>query len=545
MKKWLSIFLAMIFVFSLVLTGCGGSQETATTEQNAEGTAAKEVQDTLVFGRGGDSVSLDPADVTDGESLNVTKNIFDTLLDYKDGNTEVEPALAESWESSDDGLVWTFHLKQGVKFHDGTDFNADAVVFNFNRWMDTENPYHHGKFPYYGYMFGGYKGDEGHVIKEVVAKDEYTVEIQLNVPQGPFLNNIAMPAFAIASPAAIEKFGEKFGENPVGTGPFVFKEWTRNDKIILEKNTEYWLEGYPLLSKLIFKSIPDNSARFTALQSGDIDIIDGVNPDDVTLAKQNEALQIWLRPSMNVGYLAFNTQKEPFDNVKVRQALNMAVDKQGLIDAFYNGLAEPAKNPLPPSLWGYNNDVVDYEYNLEQAKKLLAEAGYPDGFTTDFWYMPVPRPYIPQGKKMAEAMQADFQKIGVKTNLVTEEWSPYLEKTGNGEHSMMLFGWTGDNGDPDNFIYVLLDKDNTKTPDAGNVAFYKNDELHDILIEAQQSSDLEKRTELYKQAQVIIHEDAPWVPLVHSTPPLVGKANLKGFNPHPTGTDKFTKIHFE
>ncbi len=533
-KKGLYLLFVLIFTMSVSLTGCGGSKETSGTGQN-----------TLIYGRGGDSVSLDPANVTDGESIKVTKNIYDTLIDYQDGNTELIPALAEDWESSKDGLVWTFHLRKDVKFHDGTSFNADAVVFNFNRWMDKDNAYHQGDFPYYGYMFGGYKGDEGHVIKEAIAIDEHTVEIHLNFPQGPFLSNLAMPPFAIASPAAIEKYGETLGEHPVGTGPFVFKEWVRNDKVVLEKNKDYWMKGYPILDQLIFKSIPDNSARFITMQSGEIDLMDGVNPDDVTLAKENPDLQVWLRPSMNVGYLAFNTEKAPFDNVKIRQALSMAVNKQALIDAFYNGLAEPAKNPLPPSLWGYNNDIVDYEYNLEKAKQLLAEAGYPDGFTTDFWYMPVPRPYIPQGKKIAETMQSDFEKIGVTVNLVTEEWAPYLEKTGNGEHTMALLGWTGDNGDPDNFLYVLLDKDNAKGPDAGNIAFYKNDELHELLIKAQQSGNIDERTKLYEKAQEIIHKDAPWIPLVHSTPPLVGKKNIDGFIPHPTGSDRFTKVSFK
>jgi len=544
MKKGLTIFLLVTLVFSLSLTGCGGTEETTAPPENTEQPAPPEEQ-ILVFGRGGDSVSLDPANVTDGESLNVTTNIYDTLVDYAEGTTDIVPGLAETWESSEDGLVWTFHLRQGVKFHDGTDFNADAVVFNFNRWMDPAHPNHQGDFPYYGYMFGGYKGDEGHVIKEVVAKDASTVEFHLNFPQGPFLSNLAMSPFAIASPAAIEKYGDKFGENPVGTGPFVFEEWTRNDKVVLTKNPNYYQEGYPLLDQLIFKSIPDNSARFIALQSGDIDMMDGVNPDDVTLAEANSDLEVWLRPSMNVGYLAFNTEKEPFNNPKVRQALNMAVNKQGLIDAFYNGLAEPAKNPLPPSLWGYNDAIEDYEYDLDAAKALLAEAGYPDGFETELWYMPVPRPYIPQGKKIAEAIQSDFEKIGVKTTLRTEEWATYLDLTGKGEHTMALLGWTGDNGDPDNFLYVLLDKDNAKGPDAGNIAFYKNDQLHELLIKAQQSSDVAERTKLYEDAQVIIHEDAPWIPLVHSTPPLVGKKNIEGYVPHPTGSDKFTKVHFE
>lgn len=541
MKKFLVILLALTLVCSFSLVGCGDD----STEPNADDNegSVSEAKTSLIYGRGGDSVTLDPAIETDGESLKVTKNIYDTLLQYKGATTEVEPALATSWENSDDGLTWTFHLREGVKFHDGTDFNADAVLFNFDRWRNVDNPYRYtGKFSYYAWMFGVGEDD---VVDDIVAVDEFTVEFHLNTPQGPFLNNIAMPSFAIASPTAIETYGETYIEHPVGTGPFVFENWNRNDSITLSKNQEYWMEGYPLLEELIFKSIPDNSARFIALQSGDVDIIDNVNPDDVTLSEQNSDLKTWLRPSMNVGYLAFNTQQAPFDNAKVRQALNMAVDKEGIIDAFYNGFAEPAKNPLPSSLWGYNDDITDYEYDLDAAKALLAEAGYPDGFETDLWYMPVTRPYIPQPKKIAEVMQNDFAKIGVTVNLVTEDWATYLDKTSAGEHSMALLGWTGDNGDPDNFLYVLLDSDNAVFPDAGNIAYYTSPAVHELLVGAQQISDQAERTAMYEEAQVIIHEDAPWVPLVHSTPPLLGNKEISGFEPHPTGTDSFTKVTFE
>lgn len=528
MKKWVLLVFAVFMATSLVLAGCGGPQSAAGG--------------TLVFGRGADSVSLDPSQVTDGESLGVTKNIFDTLVDYKGQTTDIEPALATEWKSSEDGLVWTFKLREGVKFHDGTDFNADAVVFNFERWMDPENPYHKGDFPYYGYMFGGFKGDEGHYIKEVKKVDDYTVEFVLNKPLGPFLNNLAMSPFGIASPEAVKKYGEKFGQNPVGTGPFVFKDWKANDSITLTKNENYWKKGKPKLDQVIFKTIPDNSARLTALQNGEIDLMDGLNPDDVESVKANDQLQLFLRPSMNVGYLAFNTEKKPFDNVKVRQAINMAINKQALIDAFYGGLGVPAKNPMPPSLWGYNDDIKDYEYNVEKAKQLLAEAGFPNGFKTELWAMPNPRPYMPQPQKIAEAVQADLKAIGIDAKIVSYEWATYLDKTGKGEHTMAFLGWTGDNGDPDNFLYVLLDKDNAKGPDAGNIAFYKNDELHKLLTDAQKLSDQKERAKLYKQAQVIIKNDAPWVPLVHSTPPLAGRAGIQGFEPHPTGSDKFTNV---
>jgi peptide/nickel transport system substrate-binding protein len=500
----------------------------------------------LIYGRGADSITLDPAQATDGESLKVTKQIFDTLVDYKDDNTEVVPGLAERWEHSPDGKVWTFHLRKGVKFHDGTPFNADAVVFNFERWMDKSNPYHKGgEFPYYGYMFGGYKGDKGHAIKSVTAVDEYTVKFELNFPLGPFLNNLAMPAFAIASPKAVKKDPNGFNQHPVGTGAFKFVSWNKNDKIVLEKNPDFWMKGYPKVDKLIFKSIPDNAARFTALRSGDIDMMDGMNPDDAKLVEKDSNLKLYKRPGMNVAYLAFNTTKKPFDNPKVRQAINYAVNKGGIIKSFYAGMAIPAVNPMPPVIWGYNNNVKDYEFNLDKAKQLLKEAGYPNGFEVDFYAMQDPRPYMPNGKKVAEFISADLAKIGVKTHIVSYDWQTYKDRVGKGEHSMALFGWIGDNGDPDNFLYVLLDKDNTRTPDAGNIAFYVNDELHNILIEAQHSTDQAKRTQLYMKAQEIIKQDAPWVPLVHATAPEAARSYVKGWVLHPTGSDKLYKVSIE
>ncbi len=538
-RKGLVWSIMLTLVLSLVLAGCGGSDETS-----GEGDKVKDAgsgdspQQTLIFGRGGDSVGLDPATVTDGESFKVTKNIFDTLIDYGDQDTEIQPALATEWNASEDGLKYTLKLREGVKFHDDTDFNADAVVYNFERWMNGSED----KFPYYASMFGGFKGDEGHVIKEVKAVDDYTVEFTLKRPQAPFLKNLAMSPFGIASPDAVEKHGDKFTENPVGTGPFVFKQWKRNDKVVVEKNESYWMEGYPKLDSVIFKSIPDNSARLNALKTGEVDIADGVNPTDVAQIESDSNLQVFKRPSMNVGYLGLTSNREPLNNKKVRQALNHAVDKQAIIDAFYAGQAEPAKNPMPPVIAGYNDDIEAYPYDLDKAKQLLEEAGYPDGFEMELWAMPVPRPYMPDGQKVAEAIQASFAKIGVKAEIKSYEWATYLEKARNGEADSFLLGWTGDNGDADNFLYVLLDKD---TIGSNNYTYYENDELHNILVEAQSTVDEAKREELYKKAQEIIHEDAPWIPLVHSTPALGGKANIKNFFPHPTGSDKLTKVVFE
>ncbi|RLQ92428.1 ABC transporter substrate-binding protein [Falsibacillus albus] len=521
-------------ILSSALVGCSSKSSNGNSSKGSDGESA---QKTLIFGRGGDSVGLDPAAVTDGESFKVTKNIFETLVEFGKQDTQIHEGLATKWDVSDDGLTYTFDLRKGVKFQDGTDFNADAVVFNFERWMNGDAD----KFPYFASMFGGYKGDDGLVIKEVKALNDNQVQFTLKRPQAPFLKNLAMSPFAIASPDAVKKFGDKFTENPVGTGPFKFVEWKHNDKVVIEKNKDYWKKGYPKLDQIVFKSIPENSARLNALMNGEIDLADGINPSDADQIKSNPDLQLYERPSMNVGYLGFTVTRKPFDNPKVRQALNYAIDRQALIDAFYGGKGVPAKNPMPPVISGYDDDIQPYEFNLDKAKELLKEAGYPNGFEMELWAMPVPRPYMPDGKKIAEAIQANFAKIGVKAKIVSYEWATYLEKASKGEADAYLLGWTGDNGDADNFLYALLDKDSIGS---NNYSYYSNDKLHDILIKAQSEVDESKRNELYKQAQEIIHEDAPWAPLVHSTPLLAGKANLKDFYPHPTGSDWLDGVYF-
>lgn len=533
--------LLMIVALSVVLAACSSdkSSDGNTEKENGGNESASSGEEkVLVFGRGGDSTSLDPITVTEGESFKVTKNIYETLLEFGEQDTTVQEGLATKWEPSEDGLTYTFTLREGVKFHDGTDFNAEAVVKNFERWANGSED----KFPYYKSMFGGFKGEEGHVIESVTAEGDYTVVFKLTRAQAPFLKNLAMSPFGIASPTAFEKDGDKFGDNPVGTGPFKFVEWKRNDSITIEKFEDYWDESLPKLDKVIFRSIPDNSARLNDLLTGAIDLADGINPADGATVEGDPALQLFERPSMNVGYLGLTTTRPPFDNPKVRQAMNYAVDKEAIVEAFFEGRAEVAKNPLPSTIPGFNDDIAGYEYNPEKAKELLAEAGLADGFEMELWAMPVPRPYMPDGKKVAEAIQKNLEDVGIKAKIVSYEWATYLEKASKGEADAFLLGWTGDNGDADNFIYVLLDGDNIGS---NNYTYYDNQDLHKILIEAQTEVDENKRNELYKQAQEIIHEDAPWVPLAHSTPLLAGKADIVDFLPHPTGSDLLSHVDFK
>ena len=537
MKKGKLWTLAVLLIVSMVLAACqSGNGGEAGTEGDKAGESGGESK-TLVFGRGGDSVSLDPSRVTDGESMKVAANIFETLINFGEQDTTLQPGLAKEWEASEDGLTYTLELEEGVKFHDGTDFNAEAVVKNFERWANGDAD----TFPYYQSMFGGFKGDEGHVIESVTAEGDHTVVFTLKRPQAPFLKNLAMTMFGIGSPEAFEADAEAFGEKPVGTGPFKFVEWKRNDSITVEKNEDYWKEGLPKLDRVVFRSIPDNGARLNALITGDIDLADGINPSDQATISGDDNLQLFERPSLNIGYLGMTVTREPFGDKLVRQAFNHAIDKQAIIDAFFEGAAEMAKNPIPPSIPAFNDSIEGYEYDPEKAKELLAEAGYPDGFEMELWAMPVPRPYMPDGAKVAEVIQKNLADIGVTAEIVSYEWATYLEKASKGEADAFLLGWTGDNGDADNFIYALLDGDNIGS---NNYTYYDNDELHDILIEAQTEVDEDKRNELYAKAQEIIHEDAPWVPLAHSTPLLAGSAYITGFKAHPTGSDILSNVDF-
>lgn len=544
LSKWKLFAIMLVLVMAAALVACGGGGDSTGGDNNQSGDSGDTNEEatgsdsggTLVFGRGGDSTSLDPSRTTEGEAFKVTKNVFETLLKFEDGGTAIEPGLAKSWEPAEDGLTYTFELEEGVKFHDGTDFNADAVVANFERWAagDAE------LFPYYSSMFGGFKDDESHVIESVTAEGDYTVVFKLKRPQAPFLKNIAMDMFAIASPTAFEEQGnDDFERNPVGTGPFKFVEWKPNDSITIERFEDYWQDGLPKLDRVVFRSIPDNSARLNALLAGEVDLIDGINPSDGVTIEDNPELQLIERPSMNIGYLGLTVTREPFDNKLVRQAMNYAIDKQTIIDAFFEGRADIAVNPIPPSVSGYNDAIEGYEYDPEKAKELLAEAGYADGFEMELWAMPVPRPYMPDGAKVAEVMQKNLADVGITANIVSHEWATYLELASKGDADAFMLGWTGDNGDADNFIYVLLDEDNIGS---NNYTYFKNDEMHDLLIEAQTEVDEEKRNELYKKAQEIVHEEAPWVPIAHSTPLLGATKSLTGLIPHPTGSDLLSNV---
>jgi peptide/nickel transport system substrate-binding protein len=528
----------------LGVAGCGGG----TIGGGGGGSS------TFVFGRGADSVGLDPVNVTDGESLRATRQIFDGLLRFEPGSFDVAPALAtEIPKPENGGRTYTLKLRKGVKFHDGTEFNADAVKFNFDRWRDTKNAYHKGggsdtsNFAYYAAQFGGF--DDDSVIESVDVVDDYTVRFNLKEPQGPFVRNLTMSAFAIASPTAIKKNVDDFWENPVGSGPYKFVTWERNSQIRVKANNDWWgssepaSHGYggPHTKQVIIKSIPDNTQRVAALTGNQLNAADGLVPDDVPSVEDQQGFEVKFRPPNTIGYLAMNNEKAPFDDPRVRQAFNYAINMPQIVESVLRGQGEVASNYFPSLLPYFDNSIKPYPYDPDKAMQLLKDAGAAN-LKTDLWYMPIPRPYMPDAKSVAQVMQQNLKKVGVSAKLVTYEWATYLTKTGEGEHSTCLLGWTGDNGDPDNFLNVLLNSATATSENAQNVAYYKNPEVDKLLLKGQTTVDESARKDAYYKAQAILHEDAPWVPIAYVTPPLATQDTVEGLDPNPTSSEPFNTV---
>ena len=510
-------------------------------------------QTTFIFGAQGEPVDLDPAIITDGISSRITRQIYEGLTRYKGNTTEVIPALAEKWTVTPDGTVWTFTLRKGVKFHDGTPFDASAVAWNFERWRFTTHPQHDnaikaGKtFEYYEAQFGGF--DDKSLITKVEAVNPTTVRITLKSPQGPFLANLAMFVFDIVSPKAAEKYGNAFTKNPTGTGPFKFVEWKVNQEVILEANKDYWDKANaPKVQRVIVRNIKDNSQRLAALKAGEIHGMEGVNPDDVKVVRADPNLQIMLRPPNVTGYVAFNFKVKEFQDGRVRQALAHAINKKAIVDALYGGTGMVATQFQPPPLWGYNKELKDYEYNPQRARDLLKDAGFPQGLKEitwadgkreplQFWYLPVSRPYYPNGKEIGEAIAADLAKVGITVQLQTTDWAVYLDKRKNGQLPLYMLGWTGDNGDPDNFVCYFF-----CSPGASREGFYANPGLTEVLLQAQKLTVPAKRAELYRKAEQMIHDDVARIFIANNQPPLAFSKKVQGYVPNPTGSEYFNTV---
>ncbi len=533
----------MAVTLAVVLANCGGASEEASTADTAGGEVAP--AGALVFGSVGQPVNLTPGDITDGNSIYVQQQIYNYLVGNEPGTTELAPELATEWTPSEDGKTWTFTLREGVTFHDGTDFNAEAVVFNVSRWWDPDFEFGYrdsgALYEIWTDLFGGFKGDEASTLVDVRAVDNLTVEFEIKEPFAAFPAAISSGYFGISSPTAVQEspsYGTPSGA-AVGTGPFVFDSWISGDRVTLTKFEDYWEEGMPKVDQLVFSFVEDPAARLAQLRAGTLDFTTDLTPDQLTEIESDSNLEAIYRPSFNVGYLGLNPSYEPLATKEVRQAIAQAINKLEIVEAFWGDLGETDGHFVPPSLEDYrDSSVEDYEYNVDEAKSAIADAGYPDGFDLDMWYMPVSRPYFPNPKPIAEAFAAELSQIGINVNLQTKDWGAYLadRNVAPGFQSFML-GWTGDYGDPDNFLYAHFGPGATQ--DLGD---YQNPELFDLLEQARINSDPAERETLYQQVDALIFEEALRIPIVHSQPLLAKRTDLAGWEPSPFSSEPFSGI---
>ncbi len=491
---------------------------------------------TLVFCSEGSPEGFQPQFFTTGTTFDaVSVPMFNRLVEFELGTTNIIPALAESWTVSPDGKTYTFKLRKGVKFHSNAnftpsrDFNADDVLFSWNRMADDNHPFHKmtagQTFAYYDDM--GMKN----IVDTVQKIDDSTVRFNLKRPEAPFLADMAMDFASILSKEYFEAMQKKGTPNaadvyPIGTGPFEFGSYQKDAVIRYKAFDRYW-KGRTKIDNLVYSITRDATARYAKLKTGECHVMAFPKPADLDEMKKDPQLTVLQKEGLNVGYIAFNTEKKPFDNKLVRQALNLATNKEAILKAVYLGNGQMAKNPIPPILWSYNNAVQDYPYDPAKAKQLLTQAGFPNGFDVDLWYLPVTRPYNPDGKRMAEMIQADWAKVGVKATLTTYEWAEYRKRSKGGEHQVVMFGWSGDNGDPDNFFVPLLGCEAVKG--GGNSARWCNKPFEDLIIKAAQTPKQADRAKLYEQAQVIVKEEAPWITVAHSIRFEPVRKEVKGY----------------
>ena len=509
---------------------------------------------TLVYCSEGSPENFSPAINTTGTSFDAARPVYDKLTEFARGSTQVEPGLAESWTVSPDGRVFTFKLRKGVKFHSGVngfkptrDFNADDVLFSFERQWKADHPYAKvsgGKYDYFADM--GLNEDLASIDKI----DPMTVRITLKKANVTMLANLAMDFASIASAEYAEMLAksgkkEQFDQQPVGTGPFSFVAYQKDAVIRFKANKDYWGPAgeKALVDDLVFAITPDPTARYSKLKAGECHFVIAPRPADLPEMQKDPALKLINQPGLNIAYWAFNTQKPPFDKKEVRQAMSMAIDKAAIIKDVYLGAGQAAKNLIPPTLWSYNDAVKDYAFDSAKAKAMLAAAGVKTPLEIDLWYMPVQRPYNPNAKRIAEMMQADLAKIGVNAKLVTYEWGEYRKRMQQGEHITGMLGWTGDNGDPDNFFF--LHGCEAARMGGQNLSKWCNKAFDERLIKARSLADVKARTKLYQEMQVIEHEEAPDFKIAHSVVYEAMRKEVSGYTQSPFGSHQFNGVELK
>jgi ABC-type transport system substrate-binding protein len=494
--------------------------------------AASQGGGTLVCARGHQSLGLNPGSDSNGESWKVIAHLYDGLVAFRPGTFDVVPALALGWEVLEGGAVYVFDLRRDVRFHDGTHFDADAVLFSHLRQHDDRHPCHGPAGTWPCWLSAGMN----QVVEAIEKVDAFSVKYRLRGPTATFLPNLAMPCFAVVSPAAAREFGAQFGRRPVGTGPFRFVQWADSGDIVLEANNDFWGEK-PRLGRLVYRCLPTAAERARQLLAGAVYVAE--SPDTAALGEHGQAREARFRVirkgGMNVGFIAMNCEKRPFDDPRVRRAINYAIDRSEVIARVYRGYAQLAGSPIPPDLGDYHDAGGSIPYDPPRATALLADAGFPNGFGTDLWVLPAARPYLPDAPALAEIVRDRLERVKVRVTVrrvSTEE--EYWRNVDEGEHMMCMDGWTSDNGDPDNFLTMPLCANSTV-----NVARWRNREFTDLVEQARHTLAPASRRAIYHRAQEVFREELPWVPLAHADVCLLARNEVAEMAVGPTGCVSF------
>ncbi len=490
---------------------------------------------TLIYGKNGSPITLDPAYIEETESSVIAGNLFEGLVGQRAGQVAIDPGLANSWKISPDAKTYTFNLRSGATFHDGTPINSEAVLFSIEIQKKLDDA----------------KGGSGvmykslniaQILKEIRAVNDSVVEFELYQPDATFLNIMSLQFMSVISPTAFKKAGESWSRNPVGAGPFKFVSWdSTTGTVRLAAFENYW-KGRPYLDSAIFMPIPNVKERWLALKEGRITMMADPDQKDMAEIETTPGIKTLKQPGINVSYIGMNMTKKPFDNLKVREAINLAINRESLVKAVFGQMGRPAKNPIPPSLLGYNNEIRPIPYDPARAKKLLAEAGFPNGFKCKFWGLPLVREYLPNPKLAAEMIIADLALIGIQTDYVVLPWKELLQRRGRGEHEITLSGWVGDAPDPHFFFYPLLDKEVALQKSSTNVSFYKSDEMHKLIQQGKETADPVERSNIYKKACDLFNRDMPWVDIAHAVSVVPFRDNVMDFQLHASAMKRFEKV---
>src|SRR5437870_2498964 len=509
-----------------------GATQTGTTATTKPAGATG----TLTFLWGGDTDKLDPPAMTTQEGFIATTALYEGLVRYKPNSTDVEPALAERMpDISSDGLAYTFHLRSGIKFHDGSPLTAEAVAFSFDRSINKDNPLFKeaqaaGGFPFIDDYIGN-------VVAKVEAVGALDVRFTLRRKFSPLVPNLAIPPGFVISMEALKKYGSKINENPVGTGPFKFVEWKKDDHITVENFDGYWGDRAKL-QRIIFQPVPEASVRILKIQRGEADVTWSIDPKDVPSLKGQADTDVLEQPGLNVNMAEFNLTKPENQNKALRQAMNYAINKEELADKLYSGAGTPATGVLPATSWGYNADIKGYPYDPDKATALLKDASY-TGQTLTLNTYTIPRGYNPQGSKLAEAVQQYLDAVGIKTEIQTGEWTQYRADRRASKLNISFGGWQADTGDPENFLGVFFHSANKG---GVNTSFYGTPEVDLLLNQANEETEQAKRKDLFNQAERKIVDDAPWLFVGHMKQQAALRKRVQGFVQQPTYIYYFNNV---